>query len=54
VVFHSRFPPITSPQAGIFTRRIFREIYCAALDKRKKGFPKLHTAPSPVKNFHSP
>ena len=39
-VFHSRFPPITSPQAGIFSRNIFREIYCGALDKRKKGFPK--------------
>jgi hypothetical protein len=23
-VFDSRFPPITSPQAGIFSRRIFR------------------------------
>ena len=52
VVFHSRFPPITSPQAGIFTRRIFRKIYCGALDKRKKGFSEKRGA-APVKNPES-
>jgi len=49
-VFHSRFPPITSPQAGFFTRRIFRKIYCGALDKRKKGFSEKRGA-APAKNL---
>ena len=40
-VFNPRFPTVTSPPAGVFSRIFFGEICCGALDKRKKSYLKM-------------
>ena len=49
-VYYSRFLAITLSENGIFSRRIFVEIYCGALDKSKKVVSEKHSA-APAKNL---